>query len=460
MNFFEKIKLKNYVSLSDSTLRITLGNKEKINAKLFETIKNNRENGFADISRVKEKSKNLISYDIRGLRPLSEHIKTTILQDNYNRLLLAITDAADIITAAKEDICTIIFDPRYAYCDPVKNTIQLTVIPVYEPHCFGSLPELLHTLHKHSNIIVSDGILADELERFLETELTKHKKDPRTLFDTKKLRSILLTDRTSSVSDSREDTPSPRSAPTVLLSENRSGTATVLLSENKPSPSDTYIEDENGNRHYINRFPFRIGRCTDGNDLTLCDIPEVSGFHACITYEGGCCFIEDLNSTNGTFVSDGTEVSFRDESRIKKAILSDNTSFYLYKTKFTFHTDDQSSPTCIISSSDSYQSSSTIPLDENGEYLSSPSDYCAYIVSSTGSVTAYISVFPFSSGKLSGIRIEKALSPDRPVYSIINNSSSDITVEGEALKPGAASEIFSGCSFFIENIEYTFFIKN
>src|SRR5712692_4506881 len=47
---------------------------------------------------------------------------------------------------------------------------------------------------------------------------------------------------------------------------------------------------------------FTIGRKPD-NDLVI-DNPVVSGHHALIVSEEGAFFIEDLGSTNGTFVND------------------------------------------------------------------------------------------------------------------------------------------------------------
>ncbi len=59
---------------------------------------------------------------------------------------------------------------------------------------------------------------------------------------------------------------------------------------------------DEGNREYLVGDSARtIGR--DGaNDLVV-DDEEVSSRHARITYDDGCFWVEDLNSTNGTFVN-------------------------------------------------------------------------------------------------------------------------------------------------------------
>ncbi|MBI4676139.1 MAG: FHA domain-containing protein [Elusimicrobia bacterium] len=56
-----------------------------------------------------------------------------------------------------------------------------------------------------------------------------------------------------------------------------------------------------------------VGRKAD-NDVVI-DNPAVSGHHCKISVQGGTCFVEDLDSTNGTYVN---------EKRIKKAGLHHN----------------------------------------------------------------------------------------------------------------------------------------
>ena len=68
--------------------------------------------------------------------------------------------------------------------------------------------------------------------------------------------------------------------------------------------------------HYIKGNSFRIGSQESDNEAVL-HSKVVSRHHAMITKSGGDFFIEDLNSTNGTYVN-GTLLPYRDKVRLKK----------------------------------------------------------------------------------------------------------------------------------------------
>lgn len=57
-----------------------------------------------------------------------------------------------------------------------------------------------------------------------------------------------------------------------------------------------------GHIYPVSQQPFTIGRADD-NDLTVADDPYISGRHAHIYLHGGYAVIEDLGSTNGTYVN-------------------------------------------------------------------------------------------------------------------------------------------------------------
>lgn len=52
----------------------------------------------------------------------------------------------------------------------------------------------------------------------------------------------------------------------------------------------------------VSQTPFTIGRAED-NDLCVSDDPYVSGRHAKIYLQSGYAVVEDLGSTNGTYVN-------------------------------------------------------------------------------------------------------------------------------------------------------------
>ncbi len=92
--------------------------------------------------------------------------------------------------------------------------------------------------------------------------------------------------------------------------EIRQGRPTVLLAEVIQGPQGTLKYE--GNHHLqdieIDHFPFLIG--SDGTCDAVLDQKAVSRLHARITQTEGVYFIEDLNSTNGTFVG-GQSLSYK-----------------------------------------------------------------------------------------------------------------------------------------------------
>jgi diguanylate cyclase (GGDEF)-like protein len=80
---------------------------------------------------------------------------------------------------------------------------------------------------------------------------------------------------------------------------------------------------ELGRRVQLGMAPFQIGRSTR-NDLSL-DQESVSRHHARITFDGAAYWLQDLNSTNGTFINDDTiaeqQLNDGDQIRIGRSIL-------------------------------------------------------------------------------------------------------------------------------------------
>src|ERR1700691_5968715 len=88
------------------------------------------------------------------------------------------------------------------------------------------------------------------------------------------------------------------------------------------------------NAAVIKEIPFTkdaltVGRKPD-NDIVI-DNPAISGHHCKIVHQGGTYFVEDLESTNGTFVN---------EKRIKTAGLHHNDIVGIAKHSLVFVEDN------------------------------------------------------------------------------------------------------------------------
>lgn len=79
---------------------------------------------------------------------------------------------------------------------------------------------------------------------------------------------------------------------------------TVMLTTDGQMTENILVETKRGKeiRHYIESFPYTIGKVKDNVDLTLSDL-SVSRIHARIIEENGRVYVQDCNSTNGTYVN-------------------------------------------------------------------------------------------------------------------------------------------------------------
>ncbi len=111
----------------------------------------------------------------------------------------------------------------------------------------------------------------------------------------------------------------PESKGTMLLAENNPYNHTQLLS------GKVLVNQGNGRDIILNNLPIRIGSKKEESDFCVDNI-MVSRSHAVLTYECGNYYVEDNDSTNGTFVNgsriapyepvqikDGDTVSFANE---------------------------------------------------------------------------------------------------------------------------------------------------
>lgn len=226
----------------------------------------------------------------------------------------------------------------------------------------------------------------------------------------------------------------------------------VNFNTNSSGVQSAYITDINGSVFYISDFPFVIGRLpvTEGTNLSLPDVPEISGIHARIICEDGMYYIEDCDSTNGTFVSDSPDNQTGQENRITKSELHDGYRFFIYHSEFTFHTDSRSEQTCIIKHNDNYQTAATLPVDADTE------PYCrACIKDEDGNIITHVKspAFIFHSDH------DLIIETQNDKYYISSGDSSSFDYEGELIEPGRKAELFSGCRFSCRDKKYRFYIK-
>ncbi|MCQ2464778.1 MAG: FHA domain-containing protein [Oscillospiraceae bacterium] len=223
----------------------------------------------------------------------------------------------------------------------------------------------------------------------------------------------------------------------------------------KCNTSDTenvYLTDDTDNVISIDRFPFVIGRkkISEGTDLSLSDIPQVSGIHAVITLEHGKYFLTDQGSTNGTFAEKENCRLFSRETRITRTELSDESTFWIYRSKFTFHTDSRSSQTCIIGRGDAYETASTLLLSEDEPQKS---DECEAFLEAEN-MKKEISSFPFHR---TDFTLEKIKAENRFLYRI--DTDGILEIEGDIISDSNDAEIFSGCHFSVNSKKYIFTVK-
>lgn len=115
----------------------------------------------------------------------------------------------------------------------------------------------------------------------------------------------------------------------VLQEESAIYGRTVLLSVNGKMAENILMEKKRGKElaHQIEEFPYIIGKVKDSVNLVLNDV-SVSRIHAKLTEEDGQVYVQDCNSTNGTYVNgvllekeDKIPIEADDEIRIGRVTL-------------------------------------------------------------------------------------------------------------------------------------------
>ncbi|MEK7381980.1 MAG: FHA domain-containing protein [Elusimicrobiota bacterium] len=133
-----------------------------------------------------------------------------------------------------------------------------------------------------------------------------------------------------------------------------------------------------------------VGRKPD-NDIPI-DNPAVSGHHCRISRQGGTYFVEDLESTNGTFVN---------EKRIKKSGLHHNDVVGIAKHSLVF-VSDAPRPVAVPAPEPSSDATMMLAPQKQAELLAASAD-CAKQVGQAGWLRVLTGVIAASEYELKGM---------------------------------------------------------
>ena len=89
---------------------------------------------------------------------------------------------------------------------------------------------------------------------------------------------------------------------TTVLGADPGGTTVLGLDKLNTPPVPYLIRSSNGEKISVDKPVFRIGKEKYDNDYHVADNSAVSRRHACILSSNNRYYIEDLNSTNKTYV--------------------------------------------------------------------------------------------------------------------------------------------------------------
>ena len=97
---------------------------------------------------------------------------------------------------------------------------------------------------------------------------------------------------------------------------------TVLNAATKVERHPYLYQVKNGRKIYLDKKTNRIGKNREVVDICIDGNPAISRCHAIFYRVDDACYIEDLNSTNGTFVDDqqitsNCKTMVREGSRVK-----------------------------------------------------------------------------------------------------------------------------------------------
>lgn len=461
-------RLKRSVLQGKTVMNFALRKKDILNTRGYELISKNEKDLFLKTVLVTHNQKNTISFDISGLIPFSELLAEEISQEQYFTILSNIINTIEYCKRNGISSDSIFCDPDKIYINKTTGSVFLAVLPLNQGSIISSCARSLSDADKMAKLAVSDISKLQRYQKFLTDQIIIKKKNRELAFEEQKMKAILENNvrnknfidnftNSKNINDNSDTVPETQ-APTEintapLIKTHRSVTRNNCL------PS-AFVTDSKGMKYYIDHIPFNFGRNdkSDNIDVSLPDIPEVSGFHASIIFDDGKYYLKDQHSTNGTFLIHESEKDILSSSQkqIEKSELSNGDTFYLYHTPFRFSMDDASSHTCLVEQ-ENYDDSKTMCIDSSQN--PGISNYLSYITDDEEKVTAYLSAFPYCDEQFPGITIERIFENSRIKYKISNLSADDLLVAGNEVKINDSVIIFSGCSFSLGSRRFTFYIK-
>ncbi len=456
MKDLHKSRLKKSFLRGKTVLNFALRKKDIINEQNYELITKNENDLFLKTVLVTHNQKKTISFDISGLMPFSDLLSGEISQEKYFNILSNISSTIEYCKKNGISSDNIFCDPDKIFINKSTKAVLLAVLPINKGSLVSSCARSLSDADKMARLAVSDISKLQKYQNFLENQIMLKKKNKRLAFEEQKMKMILGSFAEPVIDNS--DTIPETQTPTELNSSPLIKTLRSVTGNNcLPS---AFVTDSKGQKYYIDHIPFNFGRNdkSENIDVSLSDIPEISGFHASILFTDGKYYLLDNRSTNGTFLIHGSDndTSLSSRKQIDNAELSNGDTFYLYHTPFRFSMDDDTSHTCLIDRNN-YDDSKTMFIENSG--TCSTSNYLSYITDEDNKVAAYLSSFPYSDDMFPGILIERLYDHDRIKYKLSNRSADSLFAAGCQLKQNDSVMIFSGCSFTLGNKNYTFYIK-
>lgn len=423
--------------------------KEQISEDQIKFLNKNKNKGFLSVSWEKSATKNLLKYKVSGMTALSEYVKQNMPQDKYFGLIRQIQKIMEFASDNKLDYNHLVLaDPKNVYYDAEKKKVYVAFLPVIsrEYKC-ANVVKFLAKLHKYANISVTDQGVMKRYTFFLEDYLKTKKSSVLThnhLYNL--LHDVLeVSPATPSQILAEENAEKPAEG-NMTASVADESDHTIVVSAGQKTECAAYLKDENNREIPINHFPFTIGRKAD-NDLALTDKGTVSKLHAVITYENDTFYIEDKDSSNGTFLNDFAE----NGQRVIKEKLSSGDVIYIYNIPYVFTVNSSDNATVVVGEAAQRKKS---------DNKSNKTKSIAYLVNASSNEKVPIYVYPFTCSEISGVVIGRENGRDRHSIFIENISCSSLSIEGSDIAEGSRETIFSGCNFQYHGIPFTFFEEN